>query len=186
MRRQTELKTVHHETPERTTLKSVPSGNREAQPVTTIERSILSTLNEMERMMEETFHRPLLSRSILPFRHLLRDLGSYGDITPSIDIFEEGGNVVLKAELPGIKREDVNVKFVENNIVISGEKKTEGRVEEKDYLRLERSHGTFNRMLSLPDGVNTDKAKATFKDGVLEVRIPKTEGRSAVRQVTVE
>ncbi len=148
MRRQTELKTVHQEAPERTTLKSVLSGSRETQPVTTIERSI--------------------------------------EITPSIDIFEDGGNLVLKAELPGIKREDINVKFVENNIVISGEKKTEQRVEEKDYLRLERSHGSFNRMLSLPDGVNTDKVKASFKDGVLEVRIPKTESKSAVRQVNVE
>lgn len=78
------------------------------------------------------------------------------------------------------------VKLVENSLVISGEKKSEEKVEQKDYLRLERSYGSFSRSLRLPEGVDTEKARASFKDGILEIRIPKTEPTSIVRQVKVE
>lgn len=183
MRRQTELRAIR-ENPERTSLKSVTSGTREGLPATTFERNVLSTLSDMERMMEETFHRPFFS--MLPFRHLLHEIGSFGEMTPSVDIFEEGGEVVAKAELPGLRREDINVRVVDNNLIISGEKKTEEKVERKDYLRLERSHGSFNRTLSLPEGCDLEHVKASYKEGVLEVRIPKTEGTGVERQVKVE
>lgn len=186
MRRQTELRTVSREETVRTPTRSVKSGTHETLPVTTVEKNIFSTLNEMERMMEEAFHRPFFSKSTLPFRQLFRELGSFGEITPSVDIFEEKGEVVVKAEIPGIRREDINVKLVGNKIIISGEKKTEEMVERKDYLRVERSHGSFNRILSLPEGVDAEHIKASYKDGVLEVRLPKIGTKGAGRQIVVE
>lgn len=133
----------------------------------------LSPFEEMERMFEEFFRRPfsLIGPSWLPrFGLLERE-----EISPTVDIFEEGGDVVVKAELPGMKKEDIDVNITDDTITISGEKKKEEKVEKKNYYRLERSHGSFTRSFRMPTEVQTDKAKANFKDGVLEVRIPKTE-----------
>lgn len=184
MRRQTELRTASQETGS-IPVKSVKSGAHETLPVTTLEKRILSSINEMERMIEDTFQRPFFGMSTLPFRHLLHELGSFGEITPSVDIYEQKGEVVVKAELPGMKREDVTVKLIDNNLIIAGEKKTEGKVERKDYLRVERSHGSFNRTLSLPEGIDAERISANFKDGILEVRVPIKEGKGTTREITV-
>lgn len=133
----------------------------------------LSPFEDMERMFEEFFRRPfsLIGPSWLPrFGLLERE-----EISPTVDIFEEGGDVVVKAELPGMKKEDIDVNITDDTITVSGEKKKEEKVERKDYYRMERSHGSFTRSFRMPTEVQTDKAKANFKDGVLEVRIPKTE-----------
>ncbi len=97
------------------------------------------------------------------------------EIAPSIDIFEEGGEVVVKAELPVMKKEEIEVTMTDQSITISGEKKKEEKIDKKGYYRLERSSGSFSRSLTLPSEVRTDDVKATFRDGVLEIRIPKTE-----------
>jgi HSP20 family protein len=185
MRRQTELRTVSGEEKGRTALKSVKSGTVESVPATTVERRIFSTINDVERMMEEALHRPFFGLSTLPIRHLFHDLGSFGEFTPAVDIFEEKGEVVVKAELPGMKKDNISVKVVGNDIIINGEKKTEEKVERKDYLRVERSHGSFNRTVSLPEGCDTEHAKASFKDGVLEVRLPRTGRKGFERQINV-
>ncbi len=185
MRRQAELRTVSGEEKGRTALKSVKSGTVETMPATTMERRIFSTISDMERMMEEAFHRPFFSAGTLPLRHLFHELGSFGEFAPVVDIFEEKGEVVVKAELPGMKKDDISVKVVGNEIIINGEKKTEEKIERKDYLRVERSHGSFNRTLSLPEGCDTEHAKASFKDGVLEVRFRRTGAKGAARQIRV-
>jgi HSP20 family protein len=106
---------------------------------------------------------------------------------PSVDIFEDKNKVVVKAEIPGVDKEDLDVNVTEDAIVISGEKKKEEKVEEKDYYRYERSYGSFHRSLPLPAGVQSDKAKARFKDGVLEITVPKTpEAKKKEVKVTVE
>jgi HSP20 family protein len=94
---------------------------------------------------------------------------------PSVDIFEEGDHVILKAELPGMNKEDIDVNLTEDTLTLSGEKKKEEKVERRDYHRLERSYGAFRRSFTLPKEVQTEMAAAKFKDGVLEIRIPKTE-----------
>ncbi len=185
MRRQTELRSISRKEGGNIPVEAVKSGTHETLPTTTLERRVLSSINEMERMIEDTLQRPFLGMSSLPFRHLFHEWGRFGDINPSVDIYEQKGEVVVKAELPGMKREDVSVKLIDNNLIIAGEKKTEEKVEKKDYLRLERSSGTFNRTLSLPEGIDAGHIKASFKDGILEVRIPLKETRS-VRQITVE
>jgi len=114
----------------------------------------------------------------------LREAGS--EIAPSIDIYEEGDDVVVKAELPGMKKENIEVDLTDDTITISGEKKKEEKIERKGYYRHERSYGSFARSFSLPSEVRTDEAKAEFKDGVLEIRIPKTEeAKKKVKKVTI-
>jgi HSP20 family protein len=185
MRRQAELKTVSREKTGRTPGKTVNAVPREASLVTTAERNILSALNEMERMMEDAFHRPMFGFNVAPLRNLFQRVGSLGEIIPAVDVFEEKGEVVVKAELPGMSREDISVKVLDRNIIISGEKRSEEKVERKDYLRLERSHGSFNRTLSLPEGIDTEHARASFNDGVLEVRFPRSGKQGSARQITV-
>jgi HSP20 family protein len=186
MRKHMELRSVPRTESEKTTGKSTATGSREVAPSAPLERRIISTMQDMERMMEEAFHRPLFGMNIQPFRHLFHELGSYGDITPYVDIYEAEGDVVVKAELPGMKREDINVSIANGTISITGSKKSEEKVEQKDFLRLERSFGSFNRTLSLPENLDTDHAKASFKDGVLEIHLPKTGTTSAHRKIKVE
>lgn len=97
------------------------------------------------------------------------------DLIPSVDIFEDGSDVVVKAELPGIKKEDIDITLTDNTIMIAGEKKREEEIKKKNYYRWESSYGSFNRTFSLPAEVKLDKVKSTFKDGVLEIKLPKTE-----------
>jgi HSP20 family protein len=143
----------------------------------------LSPFEEFERRIEEFMHRPF---SMMP------PWWSHGpslaeEIFPTVDIYEKGREVVLKAEIPGVKKEDIHVDINLKTVTISGEKKKEEETERKDYHRLERSYGSFVRTFSLPSEVQTDMAKATFKDGVLEIRVPKTEeAASRTRQVKVE
>jgi HSP20 family protein len=133
----------------------------------------LSPFEEMERWFESFFRRPFpfISPSWWP---RLR-MPEVEEVAPSVDIFIEGEDVVVKAEVPGMKKEDLDVSLTEDTITISGEKKKEEKVEKKDYYRVERSYGSFKRSSRLPAEVQTEKATAKFKDGILEVRIPKTE-----------
>lgn len=194
MRRHTEVRTVSRED----TGKSVEMdrktgssthGRKEISTAGTQERkgevSVVSPLREMERWFEESMSRPFFGMNWTPFRHMFHELGERSELMPAVDMFEEGGHLVMKAELPGITKENLNLRIVDNNLIISGEKSTEEKVERSNYLRLERSHGSFSRSLSLPEGLDTEQIKATFRDGVLEVRIPRTE-TSTVRQISVE
>ncbi|MFP4158851.1 MAG: Hsp20/alpha crystallin family protein [Desulfosalsimonas sp.] len=94
---------------------------------------------------------------------------------PSVDTYEKDGAVMVKAELPGVKKDDVSIDVNNNVLSIKGERKDEENVEENNYYRRERFYGKFQRAFTLPDNVDTEKIEATFKDGVLEVKVPKTE-----------
>ena len=110
-----------------------------------------------------------------------------GVMSPDVDIFEDGNDVVVKAEMPGMKKENIDVNLTNDMITVSGEKKKEEKVEKKDYYRVERSYGSFTRSFRLPKEVQSDKAKATFKDGVLELRVPKTaEAISKEKKIPIE
>jgi HSP20 family protein len=133
----------------------------------------LSPFEEMERRIDEFFRKPFSLFGPTWFPRLR--MPEFEEMTPSVDIFEEGHDVVLKAELPGMKKEEIEVKLTEDMITLSGEKKKEEKIEKKNYHRLERSYGSFVRSFRLPAEVQTDQVKAQFKDGILEIRIPKTE-----------
>ncbi len=139
----------------------------------------------MERMFEDFFRRPF--SLLAPSRWPGMTLPTAGEISPSIDVYEEGDFVVVKAELPGMKKEDLSVDFSDGAVTISGEKKQEEKVEHKNYHMVERSYGSFTRSFFLPTEVIAGKAKATFKDGVLEIRVPKTEeAKKKERKIPIE
>jgi HSP20 family protein len=98
---------------------------------------------------------------------------------PTVDVYEEKDDIVVKAELPGMDKDNIEVNLTDHTLTIKGEKKKEEDVKEENYHRSERSYGTFLRTLELPKDVHADKVKASFKNGILEVRIPKTEGAKA-------
>ncbi len=145
--------------------------------------TLLSPFEAMEKRFEDIFGKPF-SRGLPAWWPSLR--GAEGEIAPSIDIFEDGGDVVVKAELPGMRKEDIEVDLTDQAITISGEKKKEEKVEKKGYSYSERSYGSFSRSFTLPCEVRPDDVEATFKDGVLEIRVPKTEeAMKKVRKVTI-
>jgi HSP20 family protein len=184
MRRQTELKVLPLEETRKTSGRRVP-GALETTAAASFERSVLSTLNEMEKKFEEAIHRPFLRFNMQPFRHIFHGLGSFGEFSPAVDIFEDANGIVVKSELPGMKKEDIKVELLGNTLCISGEKKSEEKVGRRGFYRLERSYGSFKRNLSMPEGIDYGNAKADFKNGILEIRIPKTDKKSLVQHIPI-
>ena len=97
------------------------------------------------------------------------------DWTPSVDIAETQGEYLIKAEIPDVKKEDVKVTVEDGVLTIQGERKQEKEEKGIKYHRIERSYGSFARTFSLPDVIEADKVKAEFKDGVLNLHLPKSE-----------
>ena len=144
-----------------------------------------TSFGEMERYFDKFLRHPFsLMTPSIGLRDFLGTHPMLGEISPTVDIFEDGNELVLKAELPGIKKNDLTVTIAENRITISGEKKQEEKVEKKDYHWMESSYGSFTRSFRLPENVNGDAAKASFKEGILEIRIPKTE-EAKQKKITV-
>lgn len=98
-----------------------------------------------------------------------------GQWSPSVDIVENKDEFVVKADMPGVKKEDLKLDVQNNTLVIKGNKKQEEKVEKDNYIRVERSYGSFIRSFSLPTNVDSTKINAKFTDGVLEIKIPKKE-----------
>ncbi|MDP6577136.1 MAG: Hsp20/alpha crystallin family protein [Dehalococcoidales bacterium] len=92
---------------------------------------------------------------------------------PAVEVFEKEGKFVVKAELPGIKEEDMDISVVDNTLTIKGEKKTESEVKEEDYYCCECSYGSFSRSIALPSNVDAKKIAASYEDGVLGISLPK-------------
>lgn len=92
--------------------------------------------------------------------------------TPQVEVVERGNELVLRADLPGLTKDDVNVELSNDGITLEGERKSESKEEGDGYYRSERSYGKFYRRIPLPDGVNVDDAKASFNNGVLEITMP--------------
>lgn len=183
MRGRTHLRPVRHDDDN----VAVTHDNQEESRGNWFESARLPNLiDDMERMMNEVFHRPLLGTGMMPFRGLLQDVGRMTHIMPTVDMFEDAGVIVVKADLPGLTKEDINIKLVDNLLEITGEKKGEETIDRRDYLRLERTFGRFTRTLRLPEGLDTAHVTANFKDGVLDIRIPKRDDKRAIHNVTIE
>ena len=104
---------------------------------------------------------------------------------PAIDIYDSGSEVVIQAELPGIKKEDINVRVENNLLVLNGKKERTQEIDNNDYYRLERGYGSFSRSYQLPNVVNATKINAKFADGVLTLSLPKSE-EAKPRQIDVK
>ena len=104
---------------------------------------------------------------------------------PAMDLVETDEHFVLKADLPGLAEDDVDIEVEDNVLTVSGERKAEHEDKREGYYRVERSYGAFRRSLTLPEGVDAQAVTATFDKGVLEVRIPKPEERKP-RRVAIQ
>ncbi len=119
--------------------------------------------NEIDRLFEN------------PLAELARGSQVLSGWTPAMDLYEDKDNLYLKAELPGMKREDIEVSLHEGTLSISGERKSQSNYEEAEVYRAERFFGRFQRTVTLPTPVSADKVKAQYQDGVLSITLPKTE-----------
>ena len=130
----------------------------------------LPPLFDIEHWFEEAWKKPfsLFGPSMWPDMRVAEPY----EISPNVDIFEEGNEIVLHADLPGIKKGDLKIDLAENLLTLSGEKKKKEKLEREGYYRVERSYGSFCRRFELPGELDVEKIKAHFEDGVLEVRIP--------------
>ena len=133
-------------------------------------RDLVSVQDRLNRIFDEAFSGTGRSDNE-------RALG--GSWAPAVDIFEHEGDLVLKAELPGVDPKDVDVHVENNVLTLRGERKLESEVKREQYHRVERAYGSFSRSFTLPNVVDTDKIKAEYKDGVLRVTLPKREEAKA-------
>jgi len=135
-------------------------------------RDAVSLREAMDRLFEESFLRP--------------DLFGSGESPASalpLDMYETENDVVVKASVPGVKPEDLQVTVTGDLLTIKGEFKTEEKTEKRNFLRQERRYGSFCRQLGLPTGVDSGKAEASFENGILTLTLPKVE---AVKPKTVK
>ena len=103
---------------------------------------------------------------------------------PAVDLYEKDDHFMIKAELPGVDKKDIKIDLQDRLLTLSGERTYDNEVKEENYYRRERSYGKFQRAFTLPADVDSDKIKAEFKDGVLQIEVPKPEEKKA-KQVTV-
>lgn len=93
---------------------------------------------------------------------------------PAMEVYEKDDKFVVKTELPGMKKEDIDISVIGDTLTIKGEKKAENEVKEKDYYCSERSYGSFFRSITLPSSIDTRKIEASYEEGILEISLPKT------------
>ena len=106
--------------------------------------------------------------------------------TPQIEMFERENQLVIRADLPGLKTDDVQIELRDDSVVIQGERQEERKEEREGFYTTERTYGRFYREIPLPEGADTDEATATFRDGVLEITIPRREGETRGRQLEIQ
>jgi len=100
---------------------------------------------------------------------------------PRVDVYEKDNNIIVEAEIPGAKKEDIEVKIRDNNVIIKGEVKKEEEKKEENYYRSERFYGVFERVLPLPAEIKTEEAKAEFENGILKLTLPKAVSEKEVK-----
>jgi HSP20 family protein len=144
-------------------------------PVSTFQRMV----QEMDRMFDEF-------GSGRPWGRLPIWGGSGTDLwAPDVDVIQRNDELLIRADLPGMSRDDLTVDVTENTLTIQGERKREHEEEREGVYRSERSYGSFYRAIPLPEGAITDQAKASFRDGVLEITMPSPPS-SKGRRIEIE
>lgn len=138
----------------------------------------------MEKFFEDIFEENLPSRFIRKFPRF-KWMTEVETVWPAVDMFEKAEEIVVKAEVPGIDKKNIKISVSENMLTIKGEMKKEEEVKEEDYYYSERSYGSFSRSLRLPAKVLEGKISAEFKDGIIEVHLPKA-AESKPKEIKVD
>jgi HSP20 family protein len=134
-------------------------------------REFTTLQNEMNRLFNTVFDAPAPGNGGNTLRRWM----------PAMDLVETEDHFVLRADLPGMKEDDVKIEFEDGTLTVSGERKAEHESKNEGYYRVERAFGAFSRSLTLPQGIDPEAVTARFDNGVLEVRIPKPEERKPRR-----
>jgi len=148
--------------------------------------SVIKWKNQNNDPFKELFEldHPLFGLSLLPFNSRLNAM-STDNLTPAVDISEDNQAVTIKADLPGIKKEDITVSLNDGVLSIRGERKSESEKTDKKCCRVERSFGVFERHLRLGVPVDESKINASYRDGVLEITLPKS-APAEVKRINVQ
>lgn len=137
----------------------------------------LTPFEEMEHMMDRMFGSVFPRGWLRPFRSdrpLLAELAAEAWL-PKVDVIERDEEVVVRAEVPGVDKKDLDISLTQTSVTIKGQSSHEEKEEKGNYYRCEMSRGSFVRTVALPSDIDTEKTKASFKDGVLELTMPKVE-----------
>lgn len=149
-------------TPFRWVRRNVPAGrDYEAHPLDVFQR-------EMNRLFDDLFK----GSGLMPWAEEMESLGAF---SPQVSMTEDDKAITVSAELPGMEEKDIEISLSKDSLTIKGEKKEENEQKGKEAYYMERSYGTFTRVLPIPREVNTEKAEASFKKGVLTITLPKLE-----------
>jgi len=127
-------------------------------------RDLLSIQDRMNKLFEQTLSRSRAEEGIAP-----------STWTPAVDIYETPEAIVLQADLPGLRREDIDIQIRDDTLTLRGERRFAKDVHEESYLRIERAYGAFHRSFTLPATIQQEKIRAVFRDGILELTLPKAE-----------
>ena len=140
-------------------------------------RDLLSLQDRMNRLFDESYRGGARSGNA-------DDWALGGSWAPAVDIYEQDGNIVMKAELPGVDPKAVDIRLENNTLTLRGERTLDKEVKQDSYHRVERSYGAFSRSFTLPTVVDQGSIKAEYKDGVLKLTLPKRE-EAKPRQIQI-
>lgn len=135
-------------------------------------RGLNSLQDQVNRLFDETFSRGRSAES---------EMGTWA---PAVDIYETEQELVLKADLPEVNQQEIDIRIENNTLTIRGERKFHNEVGQDNYLRVERAYGPFSRSFSLPNTLNAEAIKADYQNGVLSIRMPKRE-ESRPKQIRI-
>lgn len=150
-----------------------------------VPRRELHLFDEMDRLFDALFHRGWLR----PFRESWPEWAGLGETfemtAPRVDLIDREDELLVRAEVPGVEKKDLEVDLSGQMLTIRGERRREEKKEEGEYFRSEIARGSFSRTLRLPEEVDFEKARAEFADGMLEIHLPKTH-KTERRRITLE
>ncbi|MCL7489273.1 MAG: Hsp20/alpha crystallin family protein [Desulfobulbaceae bacterium] len=159
----------------------------DTQPVYT-EGGVLNPIVQLHREVDRIFEDAFRGSGIAPFKtDIFPSMTAAGLLKPQVDIGATEKEYSITVEVPGVDEKDVKVEITNNTMTIRGEKKQEKEEKDKNYYRVERSYGSFQRVLSLPEDADQENVKATFKKGVLTIKMPKKQlPKPDVKQIEIK